>query len=311
VNFSGGPVKYTVTAADGITKKDYWVTVQSEPPPLSSEKNITALSINGVTGNINGTAITVTLPYGTNVSSLTPVVTHTGASYSPTTAQNFSSQRTYTVTAADGSQKSYTVTVVVNPAPPSSAKAITSFSLEFIPQYTEPHEPFIGVINETYHAINFYIDSLYMYHAFIPTIEHTGASISDSGSVTQGNFYLPQGYTVYAEDGSSQLYTVTVNWLGHDDYDEIAEGNFKAYHADNNIPVAGVVISEEDDRIEIFKNHWEGEILYAEVTLPSNCTISPDPATPRDYSEGVEFVVRNTVYGGVRIYRVELITVMP
>jgi hypothetical protein len=199
--------------------------------------------------------------------------------------------------------------VVVSPAPPSSAKAITSFSLEVSEGWGDNSGPFTGVINETYHSINFSIPNLWMYSALIPTIEHTGASISDSVSVTQGNFYLPQEYTVYAEDGSFQLYTVTVNWLGHGDYDEIQE--FKAYHAGNDNPVADVIIYEEDDRIEIFKNHWEDTILYATVTLPTNCTISPDPATPRDYSEGVEFVVRNTVYGGIRIYTVELITVMP
>ncbi|MDR1949493.1 MAG: SUMF1/EgtB/PvdO family nonheme iron enzyme, partial [Spirochaetaceae bacterium] len=131
VNFTN-PVTYTVYAEDG-SYRQYTVTVPKAPPPLSSAKDITALSINGVTGNINGTAITVTLPYGTSVSSLTPVVTHTGASYSPTGAQNFSSQKTYTVTAANSSTKIYTVTVVVEDPPWDVTVGNVGFNLVSVP----------------------------------------------------------------------------------------------------------------------------------------------------------------------------------
>ncbi len=52
---------------------------------------------------------------GTSVTSLTPSITHTGASINPAVgvAQNFTSPVTYTVTAADSSTKSYIVTVVL------------------------------------------------------------------------------------------------------------------------------------------------------------------------------------------------------
>ena len=84
----------------------------------SSAKDITDFTIPGQVGSssIVGTAIEVTVPYGTDVTSLTPTITvSAGATVSPTsgTAANFTSQVTYTVTAEDGSTKVYTVTVTV------------------------------------------------------------------------------------------------------------------------------------------------------------------------------------------------------
>jgi Fibronectin type III domain. len=86
-----------------------------------SEKDITAFTISGQSGSttISGTTIAVTMPFGTDVTALTPAITlSTGASVSPTsgTAQDFTSPVTYTVTAADASTKAYTVTVTVAPA---------------------------------------------------------------------------------------------------------------------------------------------------------------------------------------------------
>jgi hypothetical protein len=88
---------------------------ETTPEPLSSAKAITAFSLDGVIGTIDeaAKAIAVTMPFGTNVTNLTPTITHTGASINPTTAQDFSSQVYYTVTAANSSTAIYTVTVAV------------------------------------------------------------------------------------------------------------------------------------------------------------------------------------------------------
>jgi len=81
---------------------------------LSSAKNITLLKIGTVSGVINGTNITVTLPAGTDVSALTPVITHNGKMITPVTAQDFSTPKTYTVTAENMTTQIYTVTVVLS-----------------------------------------------------------------------------------------------------------------------------------------------------------------------------------------------------
>jgi hypothetical protein len=81
----------------------------------SSAKDITSLTFAtpAMTGTINHNTNTITLtaPSGADVSSLEPSFDHTGASISPTGAQNFVSPVVYTVTAADGSTRGYTVIV--------------------------------------------------------------------------------------------------------------------------------------------------------------------------------------------------------
>lgn len=80
-----------------------------------SSKDITEFSILGVVGTITGTNISLTLPFGTDLTNLVPTITITGATVSPTNgaAQNFSSPVSYIVTAEDGSgsTQNYTVTV--------------------------------------------------------------------------------------------------------------------------------------------------------------------------------------------------------
>jgi len=108
------PQTYTVTAADGSTQS-YVVSVVFAPNPA---KAITAFSFTTpvATGVINESAktIDISVPFGTNITSLTPTITFTGVSVSPLSgvAQNFTNPVTYTVTAEDASIQAYVVTVV-------------------------------------------------------------------------------------------------------------------------------------------------------------------------------------------------------
>jgi hypothetical protein len=94
-------------------------------PGPSGEKAITAFTINGVAGTINEAAHTigVTLPHGTDLSSLAPAITVSqGAEISPASgaARDFTNSQTYTVTAGDGSTVEYIVTVTVDSPPPDT-----------------------------------------------------------------------------------------------------------------------------------------------------------------------------------------------
>ncbi|MDT7830507.1 PKD domain-containing protein [Pricia sp. S334] len=104
-------VPYTVTAEDGSTK-EYKVTVIVEK---STEKEITDFVIEGVPGSIDGTTITVTLPAGNDEKSLSPTIVHTGESISPAfdSTHDFTDPVSFTVTAEDGSQKTYGVSVTI------------------------------------------------------------------------------------------------------------------------------------------------------------------------------------------------------
>lgn len=103
-------------------------------PVLSSEKNITAFSILGISGVIGENTITLTVPDGTVLNSLVATFATTGQSVtvggvvqvSGTTQNNFSTTVMYTVTAEDSSTKTYTVTVTVAAAPVNPTNAIVA-----------------------------------------------------------------------------------------------------------------------------------------------------------------------------------------
>jgi hypothetical protein len=88
--------------------------------PLSSAREITAVTFASVTGIIDAAAHTVMVlvPRGPDLTSLTPAITVSpGARVTPAsgTAQDFTTPVTYTVTAANGLTQTWTVTVLCTP----------------------------------------------------------------------------------------------------------------------------------------------------------------------------------------------------
>src|SRR6185312_385380 len=170
-----------------------------------------------VTATINGTAIAATVPFGTDVTRLVATFTTTGArvavngtaQVSGTTPNNFTSAVTYVVTAADGSTKSYTVTVTVAR---NAAKAITSFAFR-----SRNNSGLSADVPATISGTN--IAAIVPFGtdvtALVATFATTGASIAVAGvpqtsGITANNFSTQVLYTVTAADGSAQRYTVTV-----------------------------------------------------------------------------------------------------
>jgi hypothetical protein len=126
-NNFGSSVTYTVTAEDATTA-NYTVTVIiADAPKAITSFNVSSLS---ATGSINESAgtILILVPFGTDVTNITPTIVHTGESVSPLSAatNNFASPVTYTVTGLDGKTKSYIVTVTPLL---SSAKIITATTI--------------------------------------------------------------------------------------------------------------------------------------------------------------------------------------
>lgn len=166
----------------------------------SSSKQITSFKIDdtGTMGTITGTTITVTVPAGTGLLNLTPIITHTGVSVTPPsgTAVDFVSPVDFTVTAEDASTQVYTVTVTEAVA---SSKDITSFNI------TSPSA--VGTISGT--TISVTVPFGTNVTNLVPNIVHTGASINPASGAAW-NFTSPVVYTVTATDSSTQEYTVTV-----------------------------------------------------------------------------------------------------
>lgn len=97
---------------------DINITCQWETATTTA-KGITSFSINGVAGAVNNTTntITITLPRGTDVTKLTPVIATNGVkSLTPGSGEtvDFTNAVTYTAAMEDGSSKTYTVTVYVD-----------------------------------------------------------------------------------------------------------------------------------------------------------------------------------------------------
>ena len=111
------PVIYTVTAEDG-TKATYTATFVSN----SSAKEITSfvflLTNNAIDNNVVGVIdeeakiVTVTMPAGTNITGLLPEIEIPDtATVNTNVVQDFTNPVEYTITAEDGSEVIYTVTV--------------------------------------------------------------------------------------------------------------------------------------------------------------------------------------------------------
>lgn len=186
------PQVYRITAQD-LSTKDYTVTVGKVP--ASTAKDIVSFGPGGVFSGVN---IAWTVPFGTDVRALAPVYTvsplaREDPTYPSGMTRNFSTPQTYTVTAEDGSTRIYTVTAVV--VSKSSAKEMLSFGPG-------------AVINGT--QITWTLPYGTHVTGLAPTCTQSPLASVSPPSATARNFSTPQNYAVTAEDGSVQVYTVTV-----------------------------------------------------------------------------------------------------
>lgn len=124
-----GSLTYSLAVAGGETVKitgnrftmpagNVTITCKWETATTTA-KGITSFSIGGVVGAVNNTTntITITLPRGTDVTKLTPVIATNGVkSLTPGSGEtvDFTNAVTYTAAMEDGSSKTYTVTVYVD-----------------------------------------------------------------------------------------------------------------------------------------------------------------------------------------------------
>jgi hypothetical protein len=198
------PASYTVTAGDGSTET-WTVTVTIAP---NTAKEITAFSFTSppVTGIVDPAmkTVTVTVPSGTVVTSLVPTITvSSGANIDPASGdpRDFSGPVSYTVTAADGTTETWTVTVTVAP---STAKKITDFSFNSLTP------PVTGTIDPAMKTVAVSLPYGTVVTSLVPTIDVSSGASIDPASGDPRDFTGSVSYTVTAEDGSTETWTVTV-----------------------------------------------------------------------------------------------------
>ena len=118
--FSAPGAKYKTITGNSFKMPGGDVSITCDWETASTTVNgITAFSINGVAGAVNNSTntITITMPRGTDVTKLTPVIATNGVkSLTPGNGVtvNFTNAVTYTAAMEDGSSKTYTVTVYVD-----------------------------------------------------------------------------------------------------------------------------------------------------------------------------------------------------
>ena len=268
-NFTA-PVVYTVTAADNLTAT-YTVNVTIAPNPA---KAITAFSFAGFTGaagsiNEQAKTITVTVPFGTNVTALVATFTSTGPNVtvgtatqtSTATANNFTTPVAYVVIAADSSKTTYTVSVVIAPNP---AKAITAFSFVGF-------TGFAGTVDASAKTIAVTVPFGTNVTALVAAYTTTGSAVKvgttvQTSTATANNFTTPVVYTVTADDNSTAAYTATVT---------IAPNPAKAITAFSFVGFAGAgtAINELNKTIAVLLPYGTSDVTNLTATFITTGTI--------------------------------------
>jgi hypothetical protein len=279
------PVVYTVTAEDG-TKQEYTITVTVEVGK-SGEKKISdfkfaSLSNATVTIDDNAKTVIVSAPAGSDVTALAPTITlSSGATVSPApdVKQNFTKPVEYTVTAEDGTTQVYTVTVKVE-AVKSGEKKISDFKFASLSNATV-------TIDDNAKTVTIAAPAGSDVTALAPTITlSSGATVSPAPDVRQ-NFTKPVEYTVTAEDGTTQVYTVTVK-VEVVKSSEKKISDFKFASVSN----ANVSINEDKKTISVaVPTGTDVKKLVPTITISENATVDPATGVVNDFSSPITYTV--------------------
>jgi hypothetical protein len=108
------PADRSSTGAD--MTKDFTVYIKDDAKAITAFTITSPVSAAGTINEASKT-ITVTVPYGTDITKMKPALIHTGKTISPAgeTERDFTYPVTYTVTAEDGTDQNYKVTVKAAP----------------------------------------------------------------------------------------------------------------------------------------------------------------------------------------------------
>ena len=222
----------------------------------------------------NAAAISWTVPYGTNVTSLAPTYTlSAGATCNKASGstQNFTSPVHYIVQASDfatsGKTTDYTVTVAVTPA--SSAKNILAFG---------PGATISGT------SIAWFVPFGTDVTTLAPTYSVSTFASADVSfpSGTARNFTTPQTYTITAQDTTTQIYTVTVTVAPNETtliWNVAGNGAWDTSTANWKGQSSGLASLFYNGKNVIFDNAAGGTITLGSGLLPASTTVSAAAGT--------------------------------
>jgi outer membrane protein assembly factor BamB len=185
-----------------------------DPKPKSSEKIITSFVFSSTanpgilphdyTASITNDSIVIDMPASIPVSNLVATIRYKGVSLSPadSIARNYSNAVNYTVTAEDGSTRTYIVAVRLL----SVAKSITAFRFLKADNSNLSGDVTGEITND---SIRLIVPGGTDIRSLVPDIQYTGTKVTPASKSSQ-DFTNNINYTVTAEDGSERKYIVAV-----------------------------------------------------------------------------------------------------
>jgi hypothetical protein len=263
---------------------------QNTEPEKSSAKSITGFSIMNMQATIvdSTNSITLILPPGTTLNKLAPFVTVSDkATVSPASLAevDFTNPVVYTVTAENGTQRKYTVRVTNTRR---TEKEINLFIINGL----------YGNINKTNMIITLQMPVGTDITRLAPEINISeGAKVSPASREVI-NFTNPVSYTVTAEDGSIQKYTVTVTAR------KSSEKNILSFNLDHPNLSADPYGASADTVIGVFKPTDNSIDFYCTkdavnglkkivpiIKVSDKATISPASGVAQDFNLPVTYTI--------------------
>jgi len=300
-------VVYIVTAQDASTQ-NYTVTVTQLPASQSNDmltfdfKAATNAALDtDVVGVIDNGAKTIALvvPYGTPVSSLVPTFTNSPLStvsvntvvqVSGITPQNFTAAVSYTVTAEDGSTEIYTVTV----SHTNASQGNTLLTFKFVLSDTD----YDGVIDEGAKTVSVHVPFATDLSTLVATFTVSDFAHAKVGTVTQqtgvtaNNFTNAVVYSIVAQDGSTELYTVTVT------IDSNSNKKFTSFSFQGLTPnVVGTINEDNHTIVAQVPSSVDRSALVASFVVSTNATVKigtvtqVSGTTPNDFTVVITYTV--------------------
>ena len=176
-------------------------------PVAAPAANIVAFGPGATVGPVvaGAAAISWTVPFGTNVANLAATYTYSAGANCPLVSgsvQNFTNPVHYILTSSDGLVTTdYTVTVTVAPASPAKSILVADFGA-------------LGPATISGNTVTLFVPPSQAVTSLTPTFTLSPfATINPASGVAQ-NFTSPQIYTVTAQDGTTQNYTIAVQSYG-------------------------------------------------------------------------------------------------
>jgi hypothetical protein len=283
------PVTYTVTAEDG-SKQTFTVTVIV----MSGDKEIKSFKFAGLTpavvGGINKEtgAIRLSVPFGTNVKELVPTIEISEkATVTPSAGvkQDFTKPVVYTVAAEDGSKREYTVTVE---AGKSTEKQLLEFKLAGISPAV------VATVDEGKKTVKAVVPFGTNVKALVPTLSVSANATVNPASGVATDFTSDVQYTVTAQDGSKQAYTVSVEVAKN------AEAKILKFKFAGLNPAVEGVVNEAEKTVKLTVPYGTNVAsIVPSVTYSANAAISPNSEVAQNFSNPVVYAV--TSESGVKV----------